>query len=205
MATVGSLRTASVNPKPLRVCVASPRRPRHIVPSVTLARPHPRDAAGWAEAQSSPCSAGPQSPAGGSAARPRDTRGHRPRWGARQPGSTQGGDGGRAGDGVGGARRGVSSPRAGSGAGPGCWGPGASPPPLRRGVAWRLARPGDLNPTGWGSPPPAPSRVLTLLPGATGHTRNPGSTTQKMMQQRTRNFRPARGEPCGTRPVARQP
>lgn len=74
MATVCSPRTASVNPEPLRVCVASPRRPRHVVPSVTLARPHPRDAAGWAEAGSSPCSAGPQSPAGArdSRARPKE-------------------------------------------------------------------------------------------------------------------------------------
>lgn len=171
------------------MCVASPRLPRHIVPSVTLARPpRPPGCCRVGGSQNEPLLC--QSPKSGwRERRPAgDTQGHRPRWGARHPGSTQGGDGGRAGDGVGGARGGAGSSRAVSSEGPGCWGPGASPPPLRPGVAWRLAQPGvtplrtgvasarpeDPAPTGSASSPPAPSHVLTLLPGATCHHPNPG-------------------------------
>lgn len=164
--------TASVNPKPFRVRVASPWLPRHIVPSVSLARPPPPPGCcrvGGSQnepllCQSPKSGRRERSPAGGYAGPP-------PAWGrertwlnptrARRPGR------GRRRRGPG---RGLV-PAGWEQRGPRLLGPGASPPPLRPGS--HSARPGDPAPTGSASSPPAPSRVLTLLPGATCHPRNP--------------------------------
>lgn len=164
-ASDGSRRNAPA----LRVCVAKPWVPQPHCPkrqATWRALRPPPGCCGAGGNQNNPGSACPQSPAGGSEARPGDTQGHLPRWGAREP--AQRSEGTEAGPGL--VPGGVRS------AGPGCGGPGASVRPSARGGP---ACPGNPAPTGSVSSLPAPPSVLTLLPGGTRHPRNPGPAPQR--------------------------